>query len=195
MTAPHGYGLCTCSGMFIDCGACRRKKDHGRAEALLIAAWAAHMRPQSLVTEPTVSADLVGATPEPDLSSREPAIAAIAEGEGSAPAEAPAPTSSLQSTVVSCDEQQHRLAANEKVLEQMAQSATTQRLPSQQTPDASAMDDRQRMHAEAEVATTAAPLTADQVAARIEAVKRRMLANAAPSEVESMAAFLQTLHR
>ena len=47
------------------CGACnRRKKDHGRAEALLIAAWsrglrgpAADMRPQSLATMPETSAN------------------------------------------------------------------------------------------------------------------------------------------
>jgi hypothetical protein len=95
------------------------------------------------------------------------------------------------------DEQRPKLAVEGTLWEQTMQSGRAVGPVSQQAPDTTtnAADERQVTYAEELAPAAAAPLTASEVAARIEVVKRRMLANAAPAEVESIAAFVQTLQR
>ena len=139
----------------------RRKKDHGRAEALLIAAWSANMR-QRPPTVTSVSSD--GVEDAIQLPAQEARVTSAAE-------------QCLNVIVEMCAETVKKPAAGSE-----------QQSPSVTDPGPSSVQSRK--DADVDTDTAATPLDPTEFAAWKEAVKQRMVESVAPSQRERVAAVL-----
>ena len=145
-----------------ECSARRRKKDHGRAEALLIAAWSANMRQQPLAA---TSKSPKGVSDAVQMPVQEDSISSAAE-------------QCLTVLADMCAEAARKPGAGAQDSDQHAALE----------PDPSSTS--RQSQAAVEAGTIAAPLDPDEFAAWKEAVKQQMIDSVAPSQRERVAAVL-----
>ncbi len=146
------------------CFARRRKKDHGRAEALLIAAWSANMRQQPL------------------------AVTSKSAGDASDAVQMPAQEDSISSAAEQCLTILADMCAEAAKKPVAGAQHSDQHAGLEPDPTSTSRQSEEGVGAEADM--SAAPMDPDEFAAWKEAVKQQMIDSVAPSQRERVAAVL-----